>query len=61
MELTILLGLLLLLSLAASRWGRDSRDHARDHHGTGGLLPSAVPARSTVVTGRPARNRGAGR
>ncbi len=39
MELLIWLTLLLILDLLALRWGRDSRDPARGHAGTGGILP----------------------
>ena len=42
MELIAIVGAVLLLDLAALRWGRDSRDPARDIPGTGGLLPLAV-------------------
>jgi len=39
MELLVMLAVLVLFDLAALRWGRDSRDPARDLAGTGGILP----------------------
>ena len=42
MELVAIVGAVLLLDLAVLRWGRDSRDPARDIPGAGGLLPQAV-------------------
>ena len=39
MELIVGVALLVVLDLAALRWGRDSRETARGHFGAGGILP----------------------
>jgi hypothetical protein len=39
MELLVMLAVLVLFDLAVLRWGRDSRNPARDLAGTGGILP----------------------
>ena len=45
MELVAIVGAVLLLDLAALRWGRDSRNPARDIAGTGGLLAQPIERR----------------
>lgn len=40
MELIVAVTLLVLLDLAALRWGCESRETARGHFGAGGLLPT---------------------
>ncbi len=50
MELLIVLALLVLLDVAALRWGADSRSTASGHLGAGGLLPQA----DTGPGGKPA-------
>jgi len=39
-ELIVAVVLLVVLDLAALRWGRDSRETARGHFGAGGIVPS---------------------
>ena len=41
MELIVLIVLLVLLDLAAVRWGTDSRDTARGYFGTGEIVTTA--------------------
>ena len=43
MELLVALALLVLLDLAALRWGADSRSVARGRLGAGELLPQESP------------------
>ncbi len=40
MELIVAVALLVVLDLAALRWGRDSRETGRGHFGAGGIMPS---------------------
>ena len=39
-ELIVAVALLVVLDLAALRWGRDSRETGRGHFGAGGIVPS---------------------
>ena len=40
MELIVAVALLVLLDLAALRWGRDSRETGHGHFGAGGIVPA---------------------